>query len=803
MTYSENTDGSGTLMLCSHCGSRLIDGAKYCAYCGSLIEDNQRSAIDGSIPERTSTKQNENVVLQRLVNSIDNGLFNGVSISKFDLNTNFDSFRTITLDCNISMWNSNKLCPVTLSLSKDELVIHDYSGKVVYTVILDDFFMLDLKEGNVNPIVYYHSKQHPHMLEFNLKANNFTLINKLEIYYINKCDKDSIIQALKYYNHCKIWHLYELYEKALSLKEKCMEDTALLRYIRKYLSDRNQYITCSFYRWLGTENILETQSRYRRFIYECLVPEKIDKKTINNGRYSTINCILGAEIKDTEMFLSSYYGNSCITDLVNLFQAKIREDRIVAKFMVYFMIENELLRNEAKFCKFFNVFESINNDVNFTPKEVIDCYLLRNPNNNDRRQLRNLLACLILYNVYKCSPDKAVECFWIEAKQCREAIEIVDLLPKNDTVDNRFSKILLQEENRKIEKANDFVFDLVDIDAKNEIQRICDKMNNMPIFQAFDSFIQMIPENIKENVVVFSIFILEYLNKWCAENGNTDIYNALASCNNQLPQYRGHILSADLYQKLGMLSVLLQKQFSECIGYEGFAIVSGINRALILKVQKKVNALKENDDESQNIENRITTMVLKGLLNPSNMNSTTIFIYSLYYKKQLNSFLQLPLYNQYKYIFDLVQNEYNNLAQSDFERQLLFYNSNSIQEYTIDTIDMMNGIEFESFVAKLFHAMGYSTSITQASNDQGIDVIAEKMSLEGNERIGIQAKCYSGSVGNSAIQEVVAGMAYYKLNKAIVVTNNFFTKGAIKLASANNVILWDRNILSSKLNILN
>jgi len=244
----------------------------------------------------------------------------------------------------------------------------------------------------------------------------------LEIYYINDRDKNNIIQAVKYYNHCKIWHLYELYEKALSLKKRYMEDAALLHCVRKYLTNNNPYITCSYSRWLGNDNILEAQSRYRRFIYECLIPEEIDKKTINNGRFTTINCILGTEIKDTEMYLSTYYGNSCITDLVKLFQTKIGENRIVAIFLVYFMIENELLRNEAKFCKFYNVFESINSDDSFTPKEVIDCYLLYNPNNDGRRQLRNLLACLILFNVYKCSPDKAVECFWIEAKQCREAI---------------------------------------------------------------------------------------------------------------------------------------------------------------------------------------------------------------------------------------------------------------------------------------------------------------------------------------------------------------------------------------------
>ena len=45
--------------------------------------------------------------------------------------------------------------------------------------------------------------------------------------------------------------------------------------------------------------------------------------------------------------------------------------------------------------------------------------------------------------------------------------------------------------------------------------------------------------------------------------------------------------------------------------------------------------------------------------------------------------------------------------------------------------------------------------------------------------------------------------AYYSLNKVIFVTNNYFSKAAIKLADANGVILWDRKILTEKLMYLN
>ncbi|MBN1078312.1 restriction endonuclease [Clostridium botulinum] len=107
----------------------------------------------------------------------------------------------------------------------------------------------------------------------------------------------------------------------------------------------------------------------------------------------------------------------------------------------------------------------------------------------------------------------------------------------------------------------------------------------------------------------------------------------------------------------------------------------------------------------------------------------------------------------------------------------------------------MTGSEFEIFTGELFKKMEYKTMVTKATGDQGIDVIAEKNGV----RYGIQAKCYSNTVSNSAIQEVVAGIAFYKCDKAIVITNNYFTNAAIGLAKANGVVLWDRTMLKQKI----
>ncbi|MBO7327034.1 MAG: restriction endonuclease, partial [Clostridia bacterium] len=114
---------------------------------------------------------------------------------------------------------------------------------------------------------------------------------------------------------------------------------------------------------------------------------------------------------------------------------------------------------------------------------------------------------------------------------------------------------------------------------------------------------------------------------------------------------------------------------------------------------------------------------------------------------------------------------------------------------SIVDIDLMTGTEFEEFLCIFFTNQGYKCQTTKASGDQGIDLIAVKDDV----KLAIQAKCYTGSVGNHAVMEAVAGTKYYKANRTMVITNSTFTKSAIELAKANNVILWDRQTLIEKI----
>ncbi len=121
----------------------------------------------------------------------------------------------------------------------------------------------------------------------------------------------------------------------------------------------------------------------------------------------------------------------------------------------------------------------------------------------------------------------------------------------------------------------------------------------------------------------------------------------------------------------------------------------------------------------------------------------------------------------------------------NFEKRLAEEN----EQIRIEDVDLLNGYEFEGFLKNLFVKMGYQVEQTRLSGDQGADLVVVKF----GEKIVIQAKCYSGKVGNYAVQEIFASMNLYKAQKGMVVTNSYFTPAAFELAEANNVELVDRD----------
>jgi HJR/Mrr/RecB family endonuclease len=101
--------------------------------------------------------------------------------------------------------------------------------------------------------------------------------------------------------------------------------------------------------------------------------------------------------------------------------------------------------------------------------------------------------------------------------------------------------------------------------------------------------------------------------------------------------------------------------------------------------------------------------------------------------------------------------------------------------------------ELERHVARIFRHLGYSCEVIGQSGDQGVDVLA----LRNGGRVAIQVKRYGeGAVGNSAVQQAYAGMAFYGCHRCAVVTSGRFSKSAKEAAHRLGCVLIDQDDIS-------
>lgn len=116
--------------------------------------------------------------------------------------------------------------------------------------------------------------------------------------------------------------------------------------------------------------------------------------------------------------------------------------------------------------------------------------------------------------------------------------------------------------------------------------------------------------------------------------------------------------------------------------------------------------------------------------------------------------------------------------------------------HALERLRLLSGVEFERHVAELYRKLGYNAELTRGSGDQGADVIAQSLT----ERIGIQCKQWSGTVGNDAVQQAIAGRTFYNCSHAAVVCTSTFTAAARELASRANVQLVDGQAYAAMVN---
>jgi HJR/Mrr/RecB family endonuclease len=115
-----------------------------------------------------------------------------------------------------------------------------------------------------------------------------------------------------------------------------------------------------------------------------------------------------------------------------------------------------------------------------------------------------------------------------------------------------------------------------------------------------------------------------------------------------------------------------------------------------------------------------------------------------------------------------------------------------LRHANLGQVDYMDGTTFEFYAAEILSANGYRVEHVGKVGDFGADLIIA--GVEG--RAVVQTKRYASNVGLDAVREAAAARAHYATDRAIVLTNSYFTDSAIALAQSNRVELWDRDILT-------
>lgn len=113
---------------------------------------------------------------------------------------------------------------------------------------------------------------------------------------------------------------------------------------------------------------------------------------------------------------------------------------------------------------------------------------------------------------------------------------------------------------------------------------------------------------------------------------------------------------------------------------------------------------------------------------------------------------------------------------------------------TLERIDSLAGYKFEEWCAELLLMAGFESAVvTKRSGDGGGDVVAVD---KGGTKYAIQCKRYAQKVGNFAIGDALRAKNNYQCDKAVVMTNNYFTPKAIAESKPNETLLWDRDTIA-------
>ncbi|WP_088103916.1 restriction endonuclease [Halalkalibacter urbisdiaboli] len=124
---------------------------------------------------------------------------------------------------------------------------------------------------------------------------------------------------------------------------------------------------------------------------------------------------------------------------------------------------------------------------------------------------------------------------------------------------------------------------------------------------------------------------------------------------------------------------------------------------------------------------------------------------------------------------------------SQLKRASAFYS------YNWSDIDQLSTREFESLLIPYFHNQGYSvTNVTDTSLCK-VNFVLRKRGI----KVVVIVKKQENNVDSLSVKELIEAKDMFGANKALLITNLYYTSTAKKLAATENVNLVDRTALHS------
>lgn len=111
--------------------------------------------------------------------------------------------------------------------------------------------------------------------------------------------------------------------------------------------------------------------------------------------------------------------------------------------------------------------------------------------------------------------------------------------------------------------------------------------------------------------------------------------------------------------------------------------------------------------------------------------------------------------------------------------------------------NIYTGVDFELYLKQTLENTlpDVYVETTPASGDHGADLLVRYKGIV----IAIQAKYYTGTVGNAAVQEIHSGMGFYDANYGMVVTQSKYTEHARSLANKLGIYLENTDTYIEKI----